>query len=237
MGYRIQDGKRWADRKVSYQFHDSLPQGTRELFVQCMRTWESFVNEGQQHDVRFAERVNEARYVIIRRDDTGSTGNVLGSPTTDGPVTFFMNLTNKDGRDDRASIPHELGHLLGLAHEHQQSRATIVNGKRQAGTGDETPTNDATRARLYYTGGLQSVEDAYTAWSTAYLTVNDYDLQSIMHYPDARGWTWNYVPYRTRQTAIAALNYPTVEQVLAGNWRPSAGDIATVRNIYGLTPA
>lgn len=236
MGYRVKNEKRWQDRQIPYQFNDNVPEQTRELIVRCMRDWEGFVNADQNHDVVFVEREAQARYVVIKRDDTGSTGNVLGSPTADGAVTFTLNLSKKDGRDDRASIPHELGHVLGLAHEHQRSRATIANGKRVAGTGDEAVTKDPTRARLYYSGGLQSAEDTYAAWDKQYVTFGDYDLQSIMHYPSGFGFTWNYNEYnKNKDAAVAALNYPTAQQVLDGAWRPSAGDIATVRAIYELS--
>ena len=136
---------------------------------------------------------------------------------------------------------------MGLAHEHQRSRPNFDDkGYPLDGTADEAEVKDAALARLYYLGGEGRFDDKMkaipratekknqlAAWSNTYVAVGPYDLQSIMHYPDAPNWRWNYEPYRLDdQAAIAAMNYPSAEQVVAGRWEPSPGDIATLRDLY-----
>jgi hypothetical protein len=250
MGYRVADAKRWPNRQIPYVFHANMladeSKEYRALIRACMDRWEEFINEGRLY-VRFVERTNEQQYVEISSTGMGSTGSgEIGKPTQQDVSRFTLNTSKVNGRDDRDSIPHELGHVIGLAHEQQRSRPLFdQQGNPQDGTGDEADTDDPTKARLYYLGQEGRLDDKYkamskaaekkkqlTLWNATYVTAGGYDLQSIMHYPDARNWQWNYAPYRTKAIAIAALNYPSAAQVAAGTWEPSIGDLYAIRELY-----
>jgi hypothetical protein len=244
MGYRVKDEKRWPDRKIPYVFHANMMTDQnreyRELILACMARWEEYINEGRLY-VRFVERTNEQKYVEIQATGDGSTGSgEIGMPVQ-GNISRFTLNTYKKKRDDRNSIPHELGHVLGLAHEQQRARPTFdaASNTFTDGTGDEVETGNAAQARLYYLGearlGRTQPEDKkkmLDTWTANYVTVGAYDVQSIMHYPDAANWQWSYPPYRERATAVAALNYPSVAQVVAGTWEPSIGDLYAIRDLY-----
>jgi len=248
MGYRIKDANKWKDNQVPYVFAAEMMKDEhtqyRKLIKKCMAQWEEYINEGKVY-VRFVERTNEEKYVEIFPTGDGSTSSgEIGMPngTADNDKEkergkfisrFTIRVNQLGGFDHRSSIPHELGHVLGLAHEHQRSRPLKKPGPGATTSGDEVETEDPTQARLYYLGGMLSKETMFAAWDNKYVPVGDYDLQSIMHYPAADGWQWNYPPYALDKTvAIAALNYPSAEQVIAGNWAPSIGDIYAIRELY-----
>lgn len=246
MGYRVRDEKRWPNRQIPYEFSkqmmDDKYKDYRELVLACMARWEEYINEGRLY-VRFVPRTNEQKYVEISPAPGGSTGSgELGMPTQGSISKFTINtyVDKKQGRDDRNSIPHELGHVLGLAHEHQRARPTFnaVTNTFTDGTGDEVAAEDPAQARLYYLGNAlfstlaENKRKMFDTWSGAYVTVGAYDVQSIMHYPEAQNWQWNYAPYRNRATAVSALNYPSVDQVVAGTWEPSIGDLYAIRDLY-----
>lgn len=246
MGYRVRDEKRWPNRQVPYEFSkamlDDKYKDYRALLLACMARWEEYINEGRLY-VRFVPRTDEQKYVEISPTSDGSTSSgEIGMPTGGNVSKFTLRtyVDKKQGRDDRNSIPHELGHVLGLVHEHQRARPTFdaVASAFTDGTGDEAATQDPAQARLYYLGNAlfstaaENKKKMFTLWSASYVTVGTYDVQSIMHYPEAQNWQWNYAPYRNVATAVAALNYPSVDQVLAGTWEPSIGDLYAVRDLY-----
>jgi hypothetical protein len=130
--------------------------------------------------------------------------------------------------------------VLGLDHEHQRSRPYFDDkGNPIDNTGNEVKTNDPDKARLYYLGldfngkpdpALKKAQ--ISRWNSLYIPAGPYDLQSLMHYPEAINWRWSYEPYRKLATAIAALNYPSTAQVIAGAWAPSDDDIDTLQDLY-----
>ena len=246
MGYRVKDEKKWPQGKIPYLFTAEMLKDEhkrfRKLIKECMAQWEEYLNEGKFY-VQFVERTNEERYVQISPTDSGSTSSgEIGVPTERNYSNFTI-LTKRTVDNDtqmvinpKMSIPHELGHVLGLVHEQQRSRPLIEKGKAIAGTGDEANTEDPTKARLYYVGTqFMTKELMFASWDRKYVPVGDYDLDSIMHYPSAAGWAWNYAPYQGENgpaAAIAALNYPSAAQVIAKTWAPSLGDIAALQELY-----
>jgi hypothetical protein len=235
MGYRVKDAKKWPNRQIPYECTAEMLKdeykSLRKLIKACMDRWEHFINEDKLY-VEFVLRTNEEKYVQISPTGDGSTSSgEIGAPADKSVSRFTIRTNSNDGFDHRSSIPHELGHILGLAHEHQRSRP--LKGQKSP-SGDEVETGDPTKARLYYLGNaLRSKEQMFADWDQRYVPVGDYDLQSIMHYPSAGGWQWNYSLYEgKRDVAIAALNYPSVEEVIAGTWAPSIGDIAAIRELY-----
>jgi Astacin (Peptidase family M12A) len=236
MGYRIKHAKAWFGGVIPYTFQANVPEDVVQLIKACMNRWEQYVNEGKNY-IQFIERTTEPRYLLILRDDVGSTGSgEIGRPTEREFSRFCLNLKRKgDHPEDEKSIPHELGHVLGLAHEHQRSRIA-----------DEADAHNPAAARLYYLGHerpfqkLDAAQDKarmHQTWDNTYVPVGAYDLQSIMHYPDAPDWRWNYEHFQDDpDNAIPYLNYPSLEAVRAGRWEPSPGDVATLRDLYTPPP-
>lgn len=100
------DVRRWPGGTVYYSFDATVPPEIRERFRQAFVDWESVA------PVRFVPRTTQPDYVWIVLSDGSSSfvGHVGGeqrlriSPTA--PYGTYL---------------HELGHALGLKHEHQRS--------------------------------------------------------------------------------------------------------------------
>ena len=134
----------WTNGLVYYQFEAGVTQQNRERMRREMDAWEARVN------VRFLPRTSQSNYIQIRNSTVNSSfvGMQGGQQ--------ILNLSNWE---NTGVILHELGHALGLHHEHQrQDRNTFVTVA--------TSSNCASHNLLDLIG-------------TAVFT---YDFESIMHY-------------------------------------------------------
>lgn len=95
--------KKWQDGIVYYQFADDFSNNEKKIIHECMEYWEV------DSIVEFVESSDNEYVVNIYKRDYFSS--------TIGQLTFsYMNLKNSN----KKHITHELGHVLGLTHEHQR---------------------------------------------------------------------------------------------------------------------
>ena len=99
----------WKDGKVPFYLTGDFSDEDREVLYEAMETWESAAN------VRFIEvTADEGAYEIIRINNTKSWASSIGENNT-YKYMYFGEDRNKLGH-----LLHELGHCLGLTHEHQR---------------------------------------------------------------------------------------------------------------------
>lgn len=136
---------RWPAGVVPYRIEPSFER-YRGTVSAVMRQWEDGTG------IRFVPHTNEPRYVRISAGDCVATP--YGTPAL-------------DVRGDSACIGHEIGHALGLLHEHQRAdRAQHVD----------------VRIPWWWVGPARR---PYTVIERA-TPCGPYDLASIMHYDAGR---------------------------------------------------
>lgn len=233
MGFRVRRDKKWPNGIIPYNFDWSLLPGKSENseFVRCIEScmdkWESSVNPEGSFYIRFV-RVKGDNVKIIQPVTDGDGG--AGENGYEADLSKRQKMRINISRNKWDCIPHELGHVLGLAHEHERNPQLSV-AKQSYSTG-VTP-------RLCVDMSASGADIRWMAVQRAqakYEAFGGYDVESIMHYPKVSCWDWSC----EGENLVSALkrlglhlNRPGAEQVVRGQWAPSAGDIATLRDLYG----
>jgi hypothetical protein len=110
------------------------------------------------------------------------------------------------------NLIHEIGHCIGLLHEHQRP--------------DRTPIISVNAANIVSGKANQFSVDA-SSW-----VIGPYDCGSIMHYP---GNAFGVMVGTVAQTTITILN-PALCPSIGQRTQPSPGDLAAVRAMYSWFP-
>lgn len=193
MGFCVPPKYRWSQGIIPFQFDKSLSTEVRQLIDRAMVRWQKKVNAGGR----------TVPYVLMMSGGSGSTiADSVGTfDLGKGTHAEFKIAENAAGY---GAIPHELGHTIGLAHEHDHPDSNHV------------PDPKSPRHWMI----LDSQKLSYSR----YVVHGAYDPASIMHYKNAPGYVW-------KKNASGGTQ-PTYADVRTDNWTPSAGDIATVRALY-----
>ena len=100
----------WPNGNVYYTFDVSVSPAHQKAFLDGAGEWATFAN------LHFIQRTTEANYVIVTNSVT-LDGGVSAVGMVGGPQLLQIGTITWN----RPTICHELGHTLGLVHEHQRS--------------------------------------------------------------------------------------------------------------------
>ena len=141
----------WTGGNVFYTFDASVSPAKQKAFLDGAAEWAMFAN------LHFIPRTSQANYITIRENPLLS-----GGQSAVGMVGGQQFLEIGPGAWSRAVICHEIGHALGLVHEHQRSdRDSFVTIL----TNNILPGSEANFVKLANS-----------------LNTGAYDFLSVMHY-------------------------------------------------------
>lgn len=196
----------WPNGNIYYEFStagtNAVPANLQKAFLDAAGEWAMFAN------LHFIARTTQTNYVLVQVDQS-----LEGGQSAVGMIGGEQMLSVSPNAWNRGTLCHEIGHTLGLIHEHQRSDrdsfVTII-------------TNNIVPGGL---GNFVLVPNS--------INVGPYDFLSVMHY--AR----NYLSTDTNLDTIVPLPAFTQYINVMGEPGPivlSAGDRAGMAAVYGAGP-
>lgn len=177
---------RWPGGKVPYVIEPTFPIPMR--VHDAIQQWEMHTH------VRFPKRTNESNYIVFKRAEGCSSA--IGRQGGPQPVSISDGATH-------GNVMHEIGHVLGLWHEHSRERRDEFIKINIANVID--------RFRLNFDQKVADGDD-----------FGEYDYDSIMHY------SWNAFAKDPEYPTIIVPDGRKIGQ----RDHLSAGDIAAIKSIY-----
>ncbi|MBM9498754.1 M12 family metallopeptidase [Leptospira sp. 201903071] len=181
----------WTNKTVPYTLHPSLKETTR-----ITRAIDYYTTHTE---IRFIPRTIEVDYVNFQDNQSGCNSNIgkIGGRQD-------INIGNECGV---SAVVHEMGHSLGLLHEHQRpDRDSFISIVWL----NISPSASGAFARFEKPVGIE-------------ITAQNYDLCSIMHYSS----------YSTLNlTILAPLIITKDEKTIPYPTGFSATDILTIHDLY-----
>lgn len=226
---------KWVNGTViHYYFFDRDTDGEYVFTAGGQRVWRSWVgSEDQQDVVREAFRTwkdigmgLEFKEVADREEAEVRIGFMPGDGAWSYLGTYVLNIGSGQrtmnfgwrlqGQDGLDTALHEIGHTLGLPHEHQNPNAGIVWNEEAVYTALAQPPNNWSRDRTYH--NIIRKLDPETVEGS------NWDPDSIMHYPFGPGLILQPEEYRNGIYPEAGLSpqdiawvktfYPPLEEEL-----------------------
>ena len=199
MGLGLKDkDKRWKDHTVAYVIdHASFPNpsSSRSTVMRAIEEWNS-VNK-----LRFVPRFRQRTYVKF----VAANGSCSTKAGRQGGVQEIGCDLNSPGFG-KGSILHEMGHAVGLCHEHTRNDR------------DQWVKIDFSNVKSNKKSQYKKRDDAKD--------FGKYDYGSIMHYPE-RG---NFAIDASKDVILVPDNVSIGQRA-----KLSSGDIDTLTQMYGHT--
>lgn len=152
-------GASWPEGRVYIQFADGISATNRQLFLDYVSVWSA------ASAVQFIPSTDASNRIVVQEVPSGNSVGCGSSPL--GMTGGAQDLRISEDCWSRRTIVHEMGHALGMVHEHSRT-------DRDQYISVSDPADMATRCPSYFTVNWGRYAGA--AVPTAY------DFGSVMHY-------------------------------------------------------
>lgn len=199
-GFTAYQSTPWTNGVIPVKFDSTINTTRKNKFLaQCAR-WTKVAN------VKCVTYTNQAKFLLVTAKDTTQCYAHVGMGKTAGTRVFNFGINWCWDYD--WSILHDIGHVMGLIHEHQRS--------------DRDKYIEVLTSNI-----LPGYAFAFDKLGTSQ-NVTAYDFQSIMQYPSYSYAVSGKQSMRARPAYASSQKYLNVQPTVL-----SAKDITTIRNIYG----
>ncbi len=197
---------KWTSGAVYYAFNANVSAAHRTHFLDAAAEWAAFAN------LTFTARVAQANYIMVNDVPGLSGGN-----SSVGMIGGVQQLNIGSGSWNRGTLVHEIGHALGLIHEHQRSdRDTFVTVYAQNSTGGVNDGNFVKIPTSNHNG--------------------TYDFLSVMHY-SRNAFSTNPATLNTIEPKPAYAQFLNLMGLSVNDRVLSRADRAGIAAMYGAGPA
>jgi len=194
---------------INYYF-DGLNAQQRDVFVRAAQAWE------QNTCLRFRASSANPKLRVGIYDVNSCTASRVGYPGASGEVRINMGFCN--GPNDKGLLIHEIGHALGMNHEHFRPDTT-------ANKNGHGPHLQVYWYNFYGNWANQYKTDPSTYVGSTQVGHAGYDFYSVMHYPQGGGSANGQPVYKT-------LPNGQYDSVVGQLTTISNADLAQLRDMY-----
>jgi hypothetical protein len=198
----------WLNNRIPYEIPAAFPQ--RQLAENAINSWNALK---VQTGVEFVPRTNETDYITFEESTEGCRSYVGRR----GGVQV-VEMHPDPSRCPQEAYLHEVGHVLGLAHEHQR------------------PDRD-NYITVHYDRLRSGIESQWERMS-GLRTITGYDIGSLMHYGAGAGASTCTVAASTNRRIcdpVIVPKNPGIATNRVGGKTIQPSDIAGVADLYGGT--